>query len=167
MTYQRKCEIIHNIVKSKYTISKLFKQSEIYSFDLILKADPISKRAVVQQIDINIKCDIKAILKTVEMIINRTGVTNICDICLDTVCIQISCNECRNCCCFNCVAKITRRGDGIFTCPFCRCQTGEYRTEDQTEEFLDFWHDELQESLTESIKEMERPTVAIKKITVA
>lgn len=120
MNYQKRCNVIYNLVKYKYCEIEchliLNKYNSLYEMHL-----PIQSAIVTILHDSNIE----NIYRHMDKKINGKWIGQECNICCEEIKRNITCSKCSNNWCGNCYINMFKTGEGITKCPYCCYQLGE------------------------------------------
>jgi hypothetical protein len=116
--YNKKCNIIKNIIKSKYkNINFEFIRNKYTDLIEVI----IENKSIITLLPNN---NWKEIEKHINTKINETYKQHKCNICFNNIKSNVSCNKCSNNWCAECYINLFRSGNGIIKCPYCRFSFG-------------------------------------------
>ncbi len=127
-TYEKKCNIIKNLISNDYKNNKFkfIKNPETLYIEIII--DNNSKITLLPDNNwkeikrhINKKITYKASV--------HNGSSDNCPICYEAIKMNVTCPKCSNNYCSECYINIFKEGKGIITCPHCRFSYGNRMSE--------------------------------------
>lgn len=112
--YPRKCEIIVKILKGKYEVTNVY----INSDGLTIVHYHMTNAC--HEITIPIACDLKDLMKRMDLLVTHDVGARVCRICCEEVKIQMACFKCSGLTCMQCYLEMFKQGHGEVKCPYCR-----------------------------------------------